>query len=182
MSMYPIKLLVSPAKSLDDVDYIREIFLIFSDFDYHEQKLIRRYLEIKLNRDGEYYFHLEPKTNCYIRLKKDVAKKIVENWEMFLRWNEKGGSKRGLKIDEFKEKERLIKTSDNIEKRGNSIGLAFRLSTELVSGIVVGSVMGWSLDKWLGSQPWFFLIFFILGIAAGIINVIKTAKNMNNES
>lgn len=86
------------------------------------------------------------------------------------------------KIDEFKEKERLIKTSNNIEKRGNSIGLAFRLSTELVSGIVVGSVMGWSLDKWLGSQPWFFLIFFILGIAAGIINVIKTAKNMNNES
>ena len=86
------------------------------------------------------------------------------------------------KIDEFKEKERLVKTSENIEKRGNSIGLAFRLSTELVSGIVVGSVMGWSLDKWLGSQPWFFLIFFILGIAAGIINVIKTAKNMNNES
>ena len=86
------------------------------------------------------------------------------------------------KIDEFKEKERLAKTSENIEKRGNSIGLAFRLSTELVSGILVGSIMGWSLDKWLGSQPWFFLIFFILGIAAGIINVIKTAKNMNNES
>ena len=81
-----------------------------------------------------------------------------------------------------KEKENLIKTSENIEKRGNSIGMAFRLSTELVSGILVGSVMGWSIDKWLGSQPWFFLIFFILGIAAGIINVIKTAKNMNNES
>ena len=86
------------------------------------------------------------------------------------------------KIDEFKQKEGLVKTSENIEKRGNSIGLAFRLSTEIVSGIVVGSIMGWSLDKWLGSQPWFFLIFFILGIAAGIINVIKTAKNMNNVS
>ncbi len=86
------------------------------------------------------------------------------------------------KIDEFKQKERIVKTSENIEKRGNSIGLAFRLSTEIVSGIVVGSIMGWSLDKWLGSQPWFFLIFFILGIAAGIINVIKTAKNMNNVS
>jgi len=86
------------------------------------------------------------------------------------------------KIDKFKEKEKIAKTSENIEKRGNSIGLAFRLSTELVSGIVVGSIMGWSLDKWLGSQPWFFLVFFILGIAAGIINVIKTAKNMNNES
>ena len=81
-----------------------------------------------------------------------------------------------LELQNLNEKERLTKTSNNIEKRGNSIGLAFRLSTELVSGIVVGSVMGWSLDKWLGSQPWFFLIFFILGIAAGIINVIKTAK------
>ena len=86
------------------------------------------------------------------------------------------------KIDNMKEKENLIKASENIEKRGNSIGMAFRLSTELVSGILVGSVMGWSIDKWLGSQPWFFLIFFILGIAAGIINVIKTAKNMNNVS
>ena len=86
------------------------------------------------------------------------------------------------KIDKFKEKEKIAKTSENIEKRGNSIGLAFRLSTELVSGIVVGSIMGWSLDKWLGSQPWFFLIFFILGIAAGIINVIKSAKNLNNVS
>ena len=49
------------------------------------------------------------------------------------------------KIDNIKEKENLIKTSENIEKRGNSIGMAFRLSTELVSGIVVGSVMGLSL-------------------------------------
>ena len=51
-------------------------------------------------------------------------------------------------------------TSENIENRGNSLGLAFRLSTELVSGIVVGGVMGWSIDKWLGTQPWFLLIFF----------------------
>ena len=42
--------------------------------------------------------------------------------------------------------------------------------------------MGWSIDKWLGTKPWFLLIFFILGIAAGIINVIKTANSMNNES
>ena len=86
------------------------------------------------------------------------------------------------RVDEIKSKESLIRTSENIEKRGNSLGLAFRLSTELVSGIVVGGAMGWSIDKWLGTQPWFLLIFFILGIAAGIINVIKTAKNMNNES
>ena len=86
------------------------------------------------------------------------------------------------RVDQIKIKENLIRTSENIEKRGNSLGLAFRLSTELVSGLVVGGVMGWSIDKWLGTKPWFLLIFFILGIAAGIINVIKTAKSMNNES
>lgn len=86
------------------------------------------------------------------------------------------------RVNKIKSQESLIRTSDNIEKRGNSLGLAFRLSTELVSGIVVGGVMGWSIDKWLGTKPWFLLIFFILGIAAGIINVIKTAKSMNNES
>jgi len=86
------------------------------------------------------------------------------------------------RVNEIKSKESLIRTSQNIEKRGKSLGLAFRLSTELVSGIVVGGIMGWSLDKWLGTDPWFLMIFFILGIAAGIINVINTAKNMNIES
>ena len=86
------------------------------------------------------------------------------------------------RVDQIKIKENLIRTSENIEKRGNSLGLAFRLSTELVSGLAVGGVVGWSIDKWLGTEPWFLLIFFILGIAAGIINVIKTANNMNIES
>ena len=42
------------------------------------------------------------------------------------------------RVDEIKSKESLIRTSENIEKRGNSLGLAFRLSTELVSGIIKG--------------------------------------------
>ena len=59
------------------------------------------------------------------------------------------------------------------------IGLAFRLSTDLVAGLIVGGVMGWSIDLWLGTAPWFLIVFFILGIAAGIFNVLKTAKNLN---
>ena len=47
--------------------------------------------------------------------------------------------------------------------RGTSIGLAFRLTTELVAGLVVGGAIGWYLDSWLGTSPWFLLMFFFLG-------------------
>jgi len=70
------------------------------------------------------------------------------------------------------------KESDNLNSP-SPIGLAFRLSTDLVAGLIVGGVMGWSIDRWLGTAPWFLIIFFILGITAGIFNVLKTAKNLN---
>ena len=68
---------------------------------------------------------------------------------------------------------------DSSEQRGNALGLAFRLVTELVAGVVVGGVIGWSLDFWFGTTPWFLLIFFALGSLAGILNVVRTAHVMN---
>lgn len=62
--------------------------------------------------------------------------------------------------------------------RGSAMGIAFRLSTELVAGIFVGGAIGLLLDKWLGTGPLFLLIFFFLGVAAGILNVFKTAKQL----
>ena len=66
--------------------------------------------------------------------------------------------------------------------RGTAIGIAFRLSTELVAGLVVGGGMGWLLDKWLGTSPWLLLIFFFLGVAAGILNVFRTAQQIAAET
>lgn len=63
-------------------------------------------------------------------------------------------------------------------KRGTAIGMAFRLSTELVAGLIAGGVVGWLLDHWLGTKPWLLLIFFFLGVAAGILNVFRTAQLM----
>ncbi len=63
--------------------------------------------------------------------------------------------------------------------RGSAMGTAFRLSTDLVSAVVVGGVIGWGLDWLLGTGPWLLLVFFFLGIAAGILNVIRTAQAMN---
>jgi len=60
----------------------------------------------------------------------------------------------------------------------SSIGAAFKLSTELVSAVVVGTIIGFILDKTFGTKPWLILIFFFVGVIAGIVNVFKSAKNM----
>ena len=63
--------------------------------------------------------------------------------------------------------------------QGGSMGTAFRLSADLVSAVVAGAGLGWGLDWLLGTGPWLLLLFFFLGIAAGILNVIRTANAMN---
>jgi ATP synthase protein I len=60
----------------------------------------------------------------------------------------------------------------------SSIGTAFKLSTELVSAVAVGTIIGFILDKTFGTKPWLILLFFIVGVVAGITNVFRSAKNM----
>ena len=60
----------------------------------------------------------------------------------------------------------------------SSLGTAFKMSTELVAHVVVGTIIGFILDKTFGTKPWLILIFFFVGVAAGIINVVKSAKKM----
>jgi ATP synthase protein I len=51
----------------------------------------------------------------------------------------------------------------------------FRLSTELVGGVIAGAVIGWLLDRWLGTTPWGLIVFLLLGFAAGVLNVMRAA-------
>ena len=67
------------------------------------------------------------------------------------------------------------------KKRGSFMGSAFKLGTELVSAVAVGTIIGFILDSWFDTKPWLILIFFFLGAAAGILNVIKTANRMQKE-
>ena len=60
----------------------------------------------------------------------------------------------------------------------SSIGTAFKMSTELVSAVAVGTIIGFILDKTFGTKPWLILIFFFVGVIAGIVNVFKSAKSM----
>ena len=64
----------------------------------------------------------------------------------------------------------------------SSIGSAFKLSTELVSAVVVGTIIGFILDKTFGTKPWLILIFFFVGVVAGIVNVFRSAKNMQEKN
>ena len=51
----------------------------------------------------------------------------------------------------------------------------FRMSTELVAGVVVGALIGWLIDRWLGISPWGLIVFLLLGFAAGVLNVMRAA-------
>ena len=80
-----------------------------------------------------------------------------------------------LKIAKNKAKSK--NNSNKIEKK-SSLGAAFKMSTELVSAVAVGTIIGFILDNWFGTKPWLILIFFFVGVIAGIMNVVKSAKRM----
>ena len=57
----------------------------------------------------------------------------------------------------------------------SAMARGFRLSTELVAGVLVGAGLGWLLDRWLGNSPWGLIVFLMLGFAAGVLNVMRAA-------
>ena len=83
-----------------------------------------------------------------------------------------------LKIAKSKIKKKVLSDS---EKRGSFMGSAFKLGTELVAAVGVGTIIGFILDNWFGTKPWLIIIFFFLGAAAGMLNVIRTANRMQKE-
>ena len=83
-----------------------------------------------------------------------------------------------LKIAKLKIKRQVQLDND---KRGSFMGSAFKLGTELVAAVAVGTIIGFILDNWFDTKPWLIIIFFFLGAAAGMLNVIRTANRMQKE-
>ena len=59
---------------------------------------------------------------------------------------------------------------------GGSYGVGFRAGVEVFSALLVGVVAGLLLDRWLGTWPWLFLLMFVMGSAAGLLNVFRLFK------
>ena len=79
-------------------------------------------------------------------------------------------------------KEKISKRS-KVSKHSSSskLGIAFKMSTEMVAAVVVGTIIGFILDNWFDTKPWLIIAFFFIGVAAGIINVIRSAKKMQKD-
>lgn len=68
------------------------------------------------------------------------------------------------------------KPRESSSETAQSIGAISTVGLTFVLAIVLGAWFGYLLDKWLGTGPLFFLLFFVLGMAAGILNVYRTAN------
>ena len=79
--------------------------------------------------------------------------------------------------DRLKNARKKLKVEKENPQTSN-IGQAFKLSTELVAAVLVGTIIGFILDNWFDTKPWLIIIFFFVGVVAGIINVVRSAKKM----
>ena len=92
-----------------------------------------------------------------------------------------------MPIDQFKTrleiaKKKILKKSKTSKQTPSSkLGIAFKISTEMVAAVFVGIIIGFILDNWFGTKPWLILIFFFVGVVAGILNVVRSAKNMQSK-
>ena len=85
--------------------------------------------------------------------------------------------------EQLKDRLKNARNKLKIEKKNvpsSNIGQAFKLSTELVAAVLVGTIIGFILDNWFDTKPWLIIIFFFVGVVAGILNVIRSAKKLQN--
>ncbi len=58
----------------------------------------------------------------------------------------------------------------------------FKLSSELIAGVVVGALIGWGFDRLLSTSPFGLIVFFLLGFVAGVVNVIRSTGVGSNRT
>jgi ATP synthase protein I len=88
----------------------------------------------------------------------------------------------GQRLDKVKAQRASDADADlDAEMRGRGMAYGLRMAAELVAAVIVGGAIGYGLDRWLGSTPWLFLLFFLLGFAAGVLNVVRAYEKMQKE-
>lgn len=80
----------------------------------------------------------------------------------------------GKRLDELKPRQSAGQPGTNV--RGAAYGQAFKIAAELIAGLVFGGAVGWFLDRQFGTLPLLLVLFVMLGFAAGLLNVIRGAR------
>lgn len=91
---------------------------------------------------------------------------------------EGAGEDKPSSLDEFSERLDAMRGEPDKEEEpkggGAALGRAMRVSTEMLAGILVGTLLGLGLDRWLETAPWFLLLGIALGFAAGLRNLSRS--------
>ena len=88
----------------------------------------------------------------------------------------------GERLDKVKAQRQADAQSDlDAEMRGRGMAYGMRMAAELVGAVIVGGFIGIGLDWLIGTKPWLFLLFFVLGFAAGVLNVVRAYERMQKE-
>lgn len=75
------------------------------------------------------------------------------------------------------QKKAAEKPDNDDANTGSAAGFAaaMKLSSEFIAGVVVGAALGWFIDRFAGTSPWGLIVFLLLGFAAGVLNVLRSA-------
>ena len=84
----------------------------------------------------------------------------------------------GEKIDRAQRERFREQTGGRGGAPQGGLGLGMRMATELAAALLVGLAIGWAVDRFFGTRPWGLIIFFFLGVAAGMVNVFRAAKGV----
>lgn len=57
----------------------------------------------------------------------------------------------------------------------SAVGIAFVLA------VFLGFLAGYALDAWFGTSPLLTIVFFFFGVAAGVLNVVRTAAGVTRD-
>jgi ATP synthase protein I len=91
-------------------------------------------------------------------------------------------SELGQRLDKVKAKRQAdVQANLDAEMRGRGMAYGMRMAAELVGAVIVGGLIGIGLDWLLGTKPWLFLVFFLMGFAAGVLNVVRAYERMQKE-
>ncbi len=95
----------------------------------------------------------------------------------------KRSSDLGARLEQVKAEARAKRGPETDNKaRGAALGQAMKIAIELVVGIAVGGFIGKVLDGQFGTAPWFLILFLMLGFAAGLLNIVRTARRLQAEA